>query len=721
MNKTRCLIGPHASIGKGVLNAIKYAEYIDGNTVQIFLGSNQTSSLKMKTKLNVDQITEIKNHIAKTKTVLVIHTIYLLNFCNNPPTSPAIKYAIDNLIYDIRLTHKLGGIGCVLHLGYKKDMNETEAYANMVANVKYAINQTNDCDSVKIILETPAGKGSQIGTTLSEFKQIWDAFPKSYHSRLGICVDTAHIFSSGSQISTVEGTKQYFKEFDKLIGLHYLNLFHINDSKSICNSRKDLHTGLGDGYIYGKGKDGDGDIMALKVVYDISNKYNIPMVLETHKGGYFNSETEGGKYQQEIALFRGWDNNKSIHTNFKLIHKPTQNKSPKLTQSTRNSTKKKSKKSSQPSSQTSSQPSSQTSSQPSSQPSNQNYKKHTINKRIVELFQELSYYYDLERDSIRKLSYDKGIYQLKRYGNVISSGNEVLHLPNIGKNMATKIDEIITTHELKTLTAFKNNNNNISLSSLKQNQDHKTKIANILGFGEKKAKEIKQKYNLNTVKELNYYLKNVENASNKLKLTHQQNLGLRYHKELSTKLPRDEAIELYLKIKDIISTSKNKDIKKCKVELAGSFASKYTTESKDIDILIIAPNSKEYKTKSNIENSDLLQHITELLIYNKLITHTISLGKTKFLGLTQLTPKYNHRHLDIRCVNKASYIYAKLYYTSGSVFNKMMRAKAKKNNMKLNEWGLYNTLTKEEIKNIKTERDIFKQINMDYIPLDDRR
>ena len=51
----------------------------------------------------------------------------------------------------------------------------------------------------------------------------------------------------------------------------------------------------------------------------------------------------------------------------------------------------------------------------------------------------------------------------------------------------------------------------------------------------------------------------------------------------------------------------------------------------------------------------------------------------------------------------------------------MMRAKAKKNNMKLNEWGLYNTLTKEEIKNIKTERDIFKQINMDYIPLDDRR
>lgn len=695
MNNKRCLIGPHASIGKGVLNAIKYAEYIDGNTIQIFLGGTKSASLKMKTKLSSDQITDIKNHITTTKTILVIHTIYLLNFCNHPPSSPAIKYALDNLIYDIRLTHKLGGCGCVLHLGYKKDMNETEAYANMVANVKYAIDQTKDCTSVKIILETPAGKGSQIGTTLSEFKKVWDAFPKSYHSRLGICVDTAHIFSSGSQISTVEGTTQYFKEFDTLIGLRYLNLFHINDSKAILNSRKDLHQGLGEGYIYGKDK--GGDIMALKVVYDISKKHNIPMVLETHKGGYFNSETEGGKYQQEIALFRGWDNNKPIHNNFKLIHKPTPNPSKPTSTKIKKSTRKTSKK--------------------INQPSNQNYKKYTINKRIVELFQELSYYYNLENNSIRKNAYEKGVYQLKRYTKIITSGKQVLHLPNIGKAMVAKIDEIIETNELKTLDDLKKQNKTSS-PSFKKDMDN---IAHILGFGDKKAKEIKRKFNLDTIKELNHYLKNVANASNKLKLTTQQKIGIKYHKELSSKIPRDEASDIYLKIHEILANSKNKDIKKCKVELAGSFASKYTTESKDIDILITAPNNKEYKTKSHIEKSDLLQHIIEILTQHKVITNTISLGKTKFLGITQLTPKYNNRHLDIRLVNTSSYIYAQLYYTSGAVFNKMMRAKAKKNNMKLNEWGLYDSVTGDPIHTIKTERDIFKKIKMDYIPLDDRR
>jgi len=117
----KSLIGPHASISKGILNAIKYAEYIDGNTLQIFLGSNQSTSLKMKTKVSEEEIVAINTHLKSTKTVLVIHTVYLLNFCNHPPSNSAIKYALDNLIFDIKLTSKLGGIGCVLHIGYKKD------------------------------------------------------------------------------------------------------------------------------------------------------------------------------------------------------------------------------------------------------------------------------------------------------------------------------------------------------------------------------------------------------------------------------------------------------------------------------------------------------------------------------------------------------------------------------------------------------------------------
>ena len=230
----KSLIGPHASISKGILNAIKYAEDIGGNSLQIFLGSNQSTSLKMKTKVSDEEIEAINKHLKTTKTVLVIHTVYLLNFCNHPPSNSSIKYALDNLIFDIKLTARLGGIGCVLHIGYKKDLDEDEAYFNMVENVKYTIDKTKDCPSVKIILETPAGKGSQIGTSLEEFTRIWKAFPKSYHSRLGICVDTAHIFSSGRDISSVEGTKKYFADFDKLIGLKYLTLF--TKCTNLCNN-----------------------------------------------------------------------------------------------------------------------------------------------------------------------------------------------------------------------------------------------------------------------------------------------------------------------------------------------------------------------------------------------------------------------------------------------------------------------------------------------------
>ena len=78
------IIGPHASIGKGILNAIKYAESIQGNTLQIFLGSNQSTSLKMKTKITEEEIEEVRQYLKDNKIILVIHTVYLLNFCNHP-------------------------------------------------------------------------------------------------------------------------------------------------------------------------------------------------------------------------------------------------------------------------------------------------------------------------------------------------------------------------------------------------------------------------------------------------------------------------------------------------------------------------------------------------------------------------------------------------------------------------------------------------------------
>ena len=707
------IIGPHASISKGILNAIKYAESIQGNTLQIFLGSNQSTSLKMKTKITEEEIEEVRKYLKDNKIILVIHTVYLLNFCNHPPSSSQIKYALDNLIFDIELTARLGGIGCVLHLGYRKELDETIAYKNMVNNVKYAIDETNKKKinrNVKIILETPAGKGSQIGTTLEEFARLWNMFPKSYiDKRLGICVDTAHIFSSGRDISNVAGVKEYFRDFERLIGKKHLTLFHINDSKATCNSRKDLHEGIGDGYIFGKG---NGSLLALKEIWKYAHKNRIPMVLETHSGGGPNMPKDNGLYQQEVELFRAWEKGLKPEKTFKLNHKKTLKKT--INKTTKKSTKK-----------------SKTKQSP------QNYKKYTNNKRIVKIFTELSDIYDLSSNNIRRNAYQKAIYYIKRHPQEIKNGEDLNHINGIGKKMIQKMNEIISTKNLKLLEELKTNlnlnpntkNNQVKRSKQKQNQKQKLELEDVLGIGRKKAEELRDKHNITRVSQLKKKLsQNVKDSSkNTIKLTKQQEIGLQLHNQLKKKVSKGEAIKITNKIKKSISKNLKNLLKdsslpskvKINIELAGSLSQENNIkESKDIDILITVDDIK-LNSKEKIEKSSLLPNIIKLLEQDKIISHTITVGGTKFLGICKLDPENGlNRHLDIRLVNKGSYIFAKIYYTSGREFNKIMRSIAKKKGYKLNEWGLF----KDDKKIIiNSERELFNFLEMDYIELQDRR
>ena len=703
----KTIIGGHASISKGILNAIKYTQSIGGNTLQIFLGSNQSTSLKMKTKISDTEIERVREYLKEHNMILVIHTVYLLNFCNHPPSSSQIKYALDNLIFDIELTGRLGGIGCVLHIGYQKDLPEDEAYTNMVENVKYAIDATGGNESknkntsknklsknVKIILETPAGKGSQIGTQLEEFARIWNMFPKSYinSGRLGICVDTAHIFSSGRDISTIKGTQDYLEDFDRMIGRKHLTVFHINDSKALCNSRKDLHEGLGDGYIYGKG---NGTLKALKALWKYAHKYEIPMILETHGGGGPNSPKDNGKYAQEIGLFRKWEQGLSPEKSFKLKH----------------TLKKSDKSKSKPIKEKKSKTTSKTDKPQRQSPTN--YKKYKNNQRIVKIFTELSDIYNAGLNNIKKNAYQKAVYQLKRYPSQITSGSQLLKVEGIGKKMAEKIDEILETNKLQQLEDFRKG----------ATETNKLELETVLGFGNKKALMLKETYNIETISQLKKALKDDDKL---MKLTKQQEIGLMLHSDLKKKVTKKEAIKITQQINNVINKNTGELLKQSKIttkttltiELAGSLSPEnIIAESKDIDILITVSNSK-IKSKDNIEASPLLPNIVSLLEDKGIITHPISVGGSKFLGVCRLNTDTPHRHLDIRLVNTDSHIFAKLYYISGRNFNRMMRGIAKKKGYKLNEWGLYKN---DKSISVKNEKDIFKLLEMDYVPPQDRR
>jgi len=292
------ILGCHADITPSILDGIKYTESINGNALQIFLGSKRSASLKTKTKLTEEDITEIRNYINHKQITLIIHSIYLLNFCTALPNSGHIRYMHDNLQYDLQIGAKIGTKCVIIHLGSTKDLEPDIAMKNLIANLNKII-RTKPA-GIQLSLETSAGQGFQIGYTLEELAQIWNGVKHFGNKKVGICIDTAHVFVSGYDISSPSGITAYLERFNKLIGWKNITNFHINDSRYPSASRKDEHRGIGQGLIYNTHH----GISALKYIKTFCQKRGIPMILETHGAGASDSEEQENGYKSEIELIR---------------------------------------------------------------------------------------------------------------------------------------------------------------------------------------------------------------------------------------------------------------------------------------------------------------------------------------------------------------------------------------------------------------------------------
>ena len=295
-------IGCHISITPSILDGIKYGESIGANAFQIFMGSNRSASLKTKTKLTSEECREIKEYVSRNNLSLVIHSIYLLNFCSYPPYSGRIKYQHDNIQYDLKYGSLIGAKCVVLHIGFKTDLTEDEAIKNLISNIN------NICkhipDGIMLSLETSACRGSEMGCTLEQLETIWKGVRhnnKAGIKKVGFVIDTAHIFSSGYDISNVNGITNYLKRFDKMIGLNNVCAFHINDAKYKLGAHKDEHMGIGSGTIF----DTDSGMQSLKYIKTLCLKKKIPMILETHSAGKIDSE--GSRYSQTHKGIKGYE------------------------------------------------------------------------------------------------------------------------------------------------------------------------------------------------------------------------------------------------------------------------------------------------------------------------------------------------------------------------------------------------------------------------------
>jgi len=290
-------IGAHFSTEKGLIGAVDACETINGNAIQVFFKSPM--NMKTKIKLTEEDAAQTKEAIKESGIFLVTHGSYLLNLCN--PVDNSTKWLRDNLIEDLEFADKCGSVGVIIHMGSqnvkikgkKVSISYDEALGNMVANIREILNEFKG--NAKIILETCSAEGAKIAKTVEQFCQLYNSFTKIEKGRIGLCVDTCHIFVAGYSINLPSGFHDYFQKFDDLIGLSKITCFHMNDSKAPLASRRDRHENIGKGYIY---KD---NMYALRMVKHIAKEYSIPMILETHDKSPYST------YQKEIALIRDLD------------------------------------------------------------------------------------------------------------------------------------------------------------------------------------------------------------------------------------------------------------------------------------------------------------------------------------------------------------------------------------------------------------------------------
>src|SRR3989344_164469 len=259
-------VGAHVSAAISLDLAFERASKIGAECFQIFVSPPQRWA---ETKHNS---AEIAQFIAQQKATGIgpnfIHGTYLVNLGTESPEH--LEKSIEWLKYAMAMAEKLGIAGVIFHTGSHKGLGFDKIVDQVVESIKKVLQETERQSETetKLILETSAGAGGNIGGTFRELGQILKLVQDD---RLKICLDTQHVFAAGYDIKSPIGLKYVLEEFDKEIGLQNLVAIHANDSKVEYKSGRDRHANIGEGFI---GKDG------FEGLVNNPKLQNVPFILE---------------------------------------------------------------------------------------------------------------------------------------------------------------------------------------------------------------------------------------------------------------------------------------------------------------------------------------------------------------------------------------------------------------------------------------------------------
>ncbi|WP_435067652.1 deoxyribonuclease IV [Haloplanus sp. C73] len=259
-------VGAHVSIAGGVDNAVDNELDVGGNCGQIFTHSPQ---VWQNPNIGDDEATKFRDGTdASLDGPWVIHSSYLVNLCT--PKDDLREKSIDSMQREVDAAAKLGIEYVNVHLGAHTGAGIDGGLDNAVS----ALDELDVPEGVTVLVESDAGSGTKLG---GDFEHLAAVLEASDHN-LGVCLDTAHAFAAGYDLSTPAGVDSVVDEFDDVVGIENLHCIHLNDSKHACGTNKDEHAHIGEGEI---GVDGMQRIVSHPDLTDL------PFVLET--------PTENGK------------------------------------------------------------------------------------------------------------------------------------------------------------------------------------------------------------------------------------------------------------------------------------------------------------------------------------------------------------------------------------------------------------------------------------------
>lgn len=263
------LLGIQVSTAGKIYEALERAHNLGCNTMQIF---SRNPKAWRASSLEPKDIEEFQKRKAKYKIrPIFVHIPYLINLAS--PNPKLYEASIEAYIEDILEADLLKADYIVTHMGSHKETSEKEGLARLTHALNTILDAT-DHTKVGILLENTSGSGSWLGYKFIHHRIVIEGLTHKNKKRIGLCLDTAHLYSAGYNIVTKEGLDKTLQELDKLVGLHLLKLIHLNDSKDKISSRRDRHENIG------KGKIG---IEAIGRIINHPKLKNIPLILETPK------------------------------------------------------------------------------------------------------------------------------------------------------------------------------------------------------------------------------------------------------------------------------------------------------------------------------------------------------------------------------------------------------------------------------------------------------